>query len=705
MKKQAITLFASVILCVVSEAQQSSPLSIKSSLFRQDVFVENNGQFNNPQTSEIATPILYFTKKGKIKLFFSANTITFQQNDIVKDEDDETNDADAKLKTVPHYMSLTWEGANRNVKVEVQQPVSNYFTYSNPSTKSGMPSIVAHAWQKLIYHDIYKGIDLVFYYPEKGGVEYDVIVHPGADVSAFKMKYNGAQISMVDGNVVISSSVGTFIDHTPTAKDEDGNNITSLFAVHDNMVSFTTGFRNKNKTLIIDPWISNPNFIGSNKAYDLQYDAQGNVYVMGSGDNSEYELQKHNSTGAIQWTFSLNFTYSFKSDYYYGAFTTDKRSGTSYVAEGLDISGSGCLVKKINSSGSLVASFSGNSNINEIWRMAFDYCNNNVIIGAGDGGSPVYQAAILDTACVSMTPVNILGAGAGATHHDISMMALDGHGKCYFATAASASASYTGYNNIVLQVPVATLSPTAYQVFDRSAFTELASVSYYPALSSAPYLYSGNGYNGIVADAHLLVTYDGNKIRRWNPSTGSIIDSVTVNPNQQLSGGIDLDCSENIYVGSNASVIIYDSSLTLKNTYPLTDTVYDIKITNAGVLYACGKGFVSASAISTNGCSDSGCGALTSINENSAVSGSMILYPNPNNGKFSILLNNAELTHNNATKLSIYNALGEEIYSQTTLLYGQQSLDLSAQPNGIYFYRLTEQMGTLISSGKLIIQK
>jgi hypothetical protein len=204
MKKQAITLFASLILCVVSEAQQSSPLSIKSSLFRQDVFVENNGQFNNPQTSEIATPILYFTKKGKIKLFFSANTITFQQNDIVKDEDDETNDVDAKLKTVPHYMSLTWEGANRNVKVEVQQPVSNYFTYSNPSTKSGMPSIVAHAWQKLIYHDIYKGIDLVFYYPEKGGVEYDVIVHPGADVSAFKMKYNGAQISMVDGNVVNS---------------------------------------------------------------------------------------------------------------------------------------------------------------------------------------------------------------------------------------------------------------------------------------------------------------------------------------------------------------------------------------------------------------------------------------------------------------------------------------------------------------------
>jgi hypothetical protein len=708
MKNHYYSLLFVFSICFATNAQQNTGKAkwTAKNIFQHDVFIENKGQFDNAIASQAKQPVLYYSHKGSEQLYFSANAITFRYDKLIKDNNESADrDADGeKFKTIPQYMSITWEGANTSTEIEVQEPVNNYFTYPNPSTATGMPSILAHAWKRLIYHNLYNGIDIVYYFPEKGGVEYDVIVHPGADISKFKMKYTGAQVKIVDGNVIISSALGSFIDHAPVARDENDNDVPALFQVNNNVVFFKAGVYNNSKQLIIDPWISSTAFSGANKAYDLQYDEQGNVYVTGGGDNSEYQLEKYNSVGSLQWSYNFNFTYAFTGKFYYGAFTTDKRSGSSYIAEGMDYSGSGCVITKVSTMGSLMTTVA-NTNIDEIWRMAFDYCNNQVVIGAGDGASAVYQAAIMDTACKNITPVNILGAGAGVTHHDITMMALDGVGNCYFATSKATSASYPGYDNILLQVPAVTLSPTAYQVYDRSSFYELANIPYYPVLSAAPYLYSGNGYNGLAADFAMVVTYDGNKIRKWKPATGGIIDSITTSLNQHLWGGIALDCNENIYVGDSTNVKIYDSSLVLKGTYALTDTVYDIKIDNArGTLYTCGKDFVRVLSISVTGCKDSTCNTLTGISNIVTESSSITLYPNPNNGKFTIHFDDISQSMNDC-QIGIYNVLGQMIYSQILQhLKGSNEIDLSTQPKGIYLYRAQNQAGIPIYAGKVVIQ-
>jgi hypothetical protein len=54
--------------------------------------------------------------------------------------------------------------------------------------------------------------------------------------------------------------------------------------------------------------------------------------------------------------------------------------------------------------------------------------------------------------------------------------------------------------------------------------------------------------------------------------------------------------------------------------------------------------------------------------------------------------------------LQVYNTLGQVIY-QSEIISDVTQINLSNQPQGIYFYRITTENGTLIKSGKMIIAK
>jgi hypothetical protein len=86
------------------------------------------------------------------------------------------------------------------------------------------------------------------------------------------------------------------------------------------------------------------------------------------------------------------------------------------------------------------------------------------------------------------------------------------------------------------------------------------------------------------------------------------------------------------------------------------------------------------------------------------------IYPNPSNGIFQFIINNYQLGIENTVE--VYNVLGEKIASSNSSEGGERisllsrgqgwALDLSGQPAGIYFYRVTNKDGALIGSGKLL---
>ena len=74
----------------------------------------------------------------------------------------------------------------------------------------------------------------------------------------------------------------------------------------------------------------------------------------------------------------------------------------------------------------------------------------------------------------------------------------------------------------------------------------------------------------------------------------------------------------------------------------------------------------------------------------------LTIYPNPNNGIFTI-----KSLGNLKGELVIYNSLGNSIY-KSQLTDNQQTIDLTAYGQGIYFYEFKSK-GTIINSGKFII--
>jgi hypothetical protein len=75
------------------------------------------------------------------------------------------------------------------------------------------------------------------------------------------------------------------------------------------------------------------------------------------------------------------------------------------------------------------------------------------------------------------------------------------------------------------------------------------------------------------------------------------------------------------------------------------------------------------------------------------------IYPNPNNGKFSIKSSGGS----GQSTVEIYNVLGEKVYSkQWRIKDGQLTIDLSDKASGVYMYRVVSESGELTGMGKFI---
>lgn len=443
----------------------------------EKIFIENRGQFDTALKNN--SKVLFGADLGNIKAYFTANGLTYRYDDYPKQkldgnkkgEEKEEEEREARKNPKTHYLSFTWEGANPNVTVEAVEKRSDYYIY--PTGLSS--SFQANLFKKIIYRDLFPGIDIEYIFPEGKeacmqdipGIKYSVIVHPGADASKVKLKYTGAKkIKNEGGNVIIQSEIGEFIDHTPYSfyEGEEGISIRTKYKLNDTEESFLfeDGY-DKNRTLIIDPWMTTPILPGADLKrgpWDIDYDYNGNVYAA-----SQNGLVKLNSIGAIVWTYQVAPVFID-----YGEITVDRTTGNVFIAgDGINPIGSG-VVQKISTNGSLIASNSINAKFGvgrEFWRAAFNHCTNQVIIGAG-GLQDIYQAGTIDNNLAQFNLVNVMNLPANtAGGYDMVGVAIDPSGtSCYMANSS--------YNtNTLIKLPCPAITPTIYNQPNGYIFGEL----------------------------------------------------------------------------------------------------------------------------------------------------------------------------------------------------------------------------------------
>jgi uncharacterized repeat protein (TIGR03803 family) len=90
---------------------------------------------------------------------------------------------------------------------------------------------------------------------------------------------------------------------------------------------------------------------------------------------------------------------------------------------------------------------------------------------------------------------------------------------------------------------------------------------------------------------------------------------------------------------------------------------------------------------------------VAGINELSVNSGVIALFPNPNNGNFTLYLQGIS----GKSQITVYNLLGEQVL-QTSLNSTTTQIDMSNKAEGLYLYRIVTIKGELIGEGKFVIQ-
>ena len=140
----------------------------------------------------------------------------------------------------------------------------------------------------------------------------------------------------------------------------------------------------------------------------------------------------------------------------------------------------------------------------------------------------------------------------------------------------------------------------------------------------------------------------------------------------------------NTYLGGSASEgVLYSFDITTSNYTKILD------FTGANGAYPLG----SLTLIDTS----SSLG-INSINTSAGIK----VYPNPNNGSFTITLQNI----NAACNVEVYNVLGVKVHTESLPQnQANNSINLTGQPSGVYFYRVLSEADGLVGEGKVVIQK
>jgi hypothetical protein len=180
------------------------------------------------------------------------------------------------------------------------------------------------AWQtgvsqsaSVTYEGVYDGVD-VRYYGNQRELEYDFIVHAGADPGSILLEFDGAESVHVDGNgdlvVVLSSEAGDELRFQAPVSYQltaDGGReaVESRYLVNaDGTIGFELGDYDASRALVIDPILEYGTYLGGTgleSARDVAIDASGSAYVTGRTGSNDFPTTLGAFDGSGAWGFPL----------------------------------------------------------------------------------------------------------------------------------------------------------------------------------------------------------------------------------------------------------------------------------------------------------------------------------------------------------------------------------------------------------------
>lgn len=328
-KKFCSSIFIFPIACFFYGATANNSLNaFNQTINHSSGFTENKGQifgYDGLPHPEVK----YVFEDGATQIFLMETGLTYQfkkvhypkgYKDLMNDkgqirDPEKMLEIQKQIRTETFRMDMTLVGANSHCEIRTEGKSLDYANFYNRD------ALDVHTYTKIIYRNVYPGIDWVVY-SNDGGIKYDFVVHPNADPSLIKMQFDHQEDLRLnrDGSFALENSMGSIREEKPMSFQE-GKSILSKFILHNNILSFEIDSYQTNKELIIDPallWSTYYGNVGGDFGLSCATDLAGNVYLAGLttsstgiasgghqntwGTNSfDAFLVKFNSAGVRQW--------------------------------------------------------------------------------------------------------------------------------------------------------------------------------------------------------------------------------------------------------------------------------------------------------------------------------------------------------------------------------------------------------------------
>ena len=222
-------------------------------------------------------------------------------------------------KLAPHQVSINFERANGGAKGEAVEPTANVSGFvQGELVVTGLVN-----YRKVRYDNVWPGTDVV-YYGTGHDLEYDIVLHPGADPGKVKLLFSGVQSLETNaaGELVIKAAGEEIVQRTPHIYQQIGDRKVDVAGRYhigrDRRVSFEIAKYDHTQTLVIDPMlIYNNRAVGSNVLYfasGIAVDNSGFAYItgetfpMGSSTFLNFFLVKLDTSGNILGSFYIAAT-------------------------------------------------------------------------------------------------------------------------------------------------------------------------------------------------------------------------------------------------------------------------------------------------------------------------------------------------------------------------------------------------------------
>jgi gliding motility-associated-like protein len=630
MNSRLVPLIFLSVLVLKSSAQKF--VSKTEDIFGTRVFIENRGQFNSsvPDGAQIkfayenSDEHIYFTPQGPVYRLIKRHPFTERMR--------EADERGKKLKLKPddeYFVNVKWIGANENIVIEESEKQNHYFTYGGPELNSA-------TYKKITYKNVYNNIDIEYAFDEHNhGIKYNVLLHAGANPSDIKIEYSGDVRKIVKRgeNIVIKTPLEDITEHNPLCYSQDQQKIQCDFILSNDLISFSFPQGIPSGEIVIDPWVTTISTLTSgNYAYDVDYDASGNLFVYGGVNQAK--VAKYDPSGNLLWTFSgvvpsISWTSQGVGNSYLGNFIVNRLSGKTYIGQGYEPSG-GTRIVRIDASGNYDNWVTPILFSVEVWDFTY-YCGSDRLYELGGATITNLSGGIVNQATSTVQVANF--TGIPTTGQDILSSAIDDQGVIF---AIMASLGTPTVSNKMLRINNAFNGFNWFMPSTYNTFFEATNKSSYVGGT-----YLSNGYNCLAVNNDYLYYYDGFNVAAYDKNTGIKLGFTAIGANApKEQGGIAVDDCNNVYVGGISSIDCYNfngTTFTSLSSIPLNAPtpnayVYDIKLNrNTNSLYVCGSGFLGIySAIHSLNCGNiivnTSCAA---VNNGIAVASFTPSVPNP----------------------------------------------------------------------------